>query len=180
MPTSNPYTRYASLLRAVNVGGTGKLPMADLKAMCEELGFEAVQTYIASGNVVFTSALTAGQAQSALEAALLAYAGKPVAVFVRTGAQLQAIVARNPYPQAAPAKVSVVFLHQSPTPADLQSPKGQSTEAFTAGEQVLYIHYPDGMGVSKLRLPALDAGTARNMNTVAKLAQMVINSSCAT
>ena len=53
-------TRYVGLLRAVNVGGTGKLPMADLRAMCAEIGFADVQTYIASGNVVFDSDLTAG------------------------------------------------------------------------------------------------------------------------
>ena len=122
--------------------------------------------------MVFTSALTAKQVQGALETALLAYAGKPVSVFVRTTAQLQAIVERNPYPDAAPAKVAVVFLHQSPTSAELQNPKGQRTEALAAGDQVLYIHYPDGMDTSKLRLPALDAGTARNINTVAKLALM--------
>jgi len=46
-------TRYVALLRAVNVGGTGKLPMADLKALCTELGFKRVETYIASGNVIF-------------------------------------------------------------------------------------------------------------------------------
>jgi uncharacterized protein (DUF1697 family) len=73
---------------------------------------------------------------SARYAALLAYAGKPVAVFVRTGAQLQAIVECTPYPQAVPAQVSVVFLHQSPTPAELHNPKGQRSEAFAAGEQV--------------------------------------------
>ncbi|HEY0489493.1 MAG TPA: DUF1697 domain-containing protein, partial [Telluria sp.] len=50
-------TTFIALLRAVNVGGTGKLPMTELKAMCEAAGFTNVRTYIASGNVVFDSAL---------------------------------------------------------------------------------------------------------------------------
>ena len=66
---------YIALLRAVNVGGTGKLPMAELRAMCESAGFRDVRTYIASGNVVLRSASTAAQVKAALEAPLMRYAG---------------------------------------------------------------------------------------------------------
>jgi uncharacterized protein (DUF1697 family) len=65
-------TRYVALLRAVNVGGTGKLPMSRLRALCKEGGFTRVQTYIASGNVVFESAAAAPKVKSELEARLLA------------------------------------------------------------------------------------------------------------
>lgn len=71
---------YVALLRAVSVGGTGKLPMAELKAMCIAEGFEAVQTYIASGNVVFSTELSEVQVKAALEKRLQTYADKPVAV----------------------------------------------------------------------------------------------------
>ena len=74
---------YIALLRAVNVGGTGKLPMTELKAMCETAGFKSVRTYIASGNVVFASTKSESQVKVALEAALAKYAGKPVGVMVR-------------------------------------------------------------------------------------------------
>src|ERR1700754_3126310 len=77
---------FVALLRAVNVGGTGKLPMSELKAMCEELGFEKVRTYIASGNVVFTSRKSEASIKAALEKRLEAYAKKPVGVVVRSGA----------------------------------------------------------------------------------------------
>ena len=77
-------TAYVALLRAVNVGGTGKLPMSELEAMCETAGFEKVKTYIASGNVVFTSGMSEAEVKAALEKALPAYAGKPVGVMVRT------------------------------------------------------------------------------------------------
>ena len=77
-------TTYIALLRAVNVGGTGKLPMADWKALCTELGFRRVETYIASGKVIFDHDMPAARVQAQLEKRLLAYAGKTVGVFVRT------------------------------------------------------------------------------------------------
>ncbi|RYE86040.1 MAG: DUF1697 domain-containing protein, partial [Myxococcales bacterium] len=73
-------TVFVALLRAVNVGGTGKLPMTDLKKICEQAGFSGVRTYIASGNVVFTSELSAAGVKARLEARLADYAGKPVGV----------------------------------------------------------------------------------------------------
>jgi uncharacterized protein (DUF1697 family) len=68
---------FVALLRAVNVGGTGKLPMSELKDICEKLGFESVRTYIASGNVVFTSRKSEAAIKVALEKRLQTYAGKP-------------------------------------------------------------------------------------------------------
>jgi uncharacterized protein (DUF1697 family) len=76
---------HVALLRAVNVGGTGKLPMAELRALCEAAGFAGVRTYIASGNVVLRSASTARRVQATLEAARSAMPAKPVGVLVRTG-----------------------------------------------------------------------------------------------
>src|SRR5262245_34811302 len=105
---------YIALLRAVNVGGTGKLPMTDLQAMCRRAGFTKVRTYIASGNVVFQSRSTAGNVKSELERLLLAYAGKPVGVMVRTAAEMAAILDSNPYPKAAPNRTLVVFLDEPP------------------------------------------------------------------
>ena len=83
---------YVALLRAVNVGGTGKLPMAELRAMCESAGFSSVKTYIASGNVVFRSKLPAAKVKALLEEALLKYAGKPVGVLLRTAAELKSVM----------------------------------------------------------------------------------------
>ena len=91
---------FIALLRAVNVGGTGKLPMSELKSMCEALGFAGVRTYIASGNVVFTSRKSEAAVKKALEAALESYAGKPVGVMVRTLAEMQAVLTDNPFPKA--------------------------------------------------------------------------------
>ncbi|RFU48402.1 DUF1697 domain-containing protein [Paraburkholderia sp. DHOC27] len=164
-------TAYAALLRAVNVGGTGKLPMSELRAMCETLGFAKVRTYIASGNVVFESQLAEKTVKAKLEKALDAYVGKPVGVLVRSGAELAAILAANPFASAAGNQTVVIFLDAPPPSNVLAKVSGQQSEEIVAGTRELYVHYPNGIGQSKLKIPAASTGTARNMNTVAKLAE---------
>ena len=88
---------FVALLRAVNVGGTGKLPMSELKLMCKSLGFVNVQTYIASGNVVFNTDLDDEKLKSVLEAKLAEYAGKAVGAHVRSAAELKAVLEANPF-----------------------------------------------------------------------------------
>lgn len=163
---------YVVLLRAVNVGGTGKLPMAELTAMCTAEGYADVRTYIASGNVVFRSKLTPAAIQRGLGKRLQAYAGKPVGVLVRTAAEMAAVLAANPFPNAAPNRVVAIFL-DAPLPSDLLSGvKGQKDEEIRPGAREIYVHYGDGMAASKLVIPAAKTGTVRNLNTVAKLAEM--------
>jgi uncharacterized protein (DUF1697 family) len=163
---------FIALLRAVNVGGTGKLAMTELKAMCEHLGFAGVRTYIASGNVVFSSRKSEAAVKQALEAALESYAGKPVGVMVRSAAGMQAVLSDNPFPDAPGNRTVAVFL-DGPPPADtLTAARGRNDEDIKLGRREIYIRYGDGMGQSKLVIPAAKAGTARNMNTVAALAKM--------
>lgn len=163
---------YVALLRAVNVGGTGKLPMAELRAMCEAVGFERVRTYIASGNVVLACASTARQVQAALEEQLARYAGKPVGVLVRTGTELSQVLAANPFPKAAPNRTVAIFLDQTPPADALETVKHRNGEEIALGKREIYVHYGDGMADSKLMIPAAKTGTARNMNTIAKLVEM--------
>ena len=163
---------FVALLRAVNVGGTGKLPMSELKAMCEELGFAAVRTYIASGNVVFTSRKSEAAIKTALEKRLHAYAGAPVGVLVRSAAEMAQVSADNPFPKATPNRTVAIFLDRAPPEDALTSIRGQNNEELRLGRREIYVHYGDGMGTSKLVLPAAKTGTARNMNTVATLAKM--------
>jgi uncharacterized protein (DUF1697 family) len=162
--------RYVALLRAVNVGGTGKLPMAELKAMCREAGFAEVETYIASGNVVFTAEAAAEAVKAALAARLLAYAGKPVGVALRTAAEIAAVLAQNPFPDRAGSRTVAIFLDAAPPPDALAHAKGVAGEEMRLGGREIYVHYGDGMATSKLRIPAARDGTARNINTIAKLA----------
>jgi uncharacterized protein (DUF1697 family) len=161
-----------ALLRAVNVGGTGKLPMSELKAMCEELGFSEVRTYIASGNVVFASRKSEAAVKAALEKRLETYAGKPVGVLVRTADEMAKVLADNPFPKLAPNRTMAVFLDRAPPADTLAGVRGQKEEKIRLGRREIYVHYGDGMGQSKLVIPAAKLGTARNMNTVATLAKM--------
>lgn len=167
---------FVALLRAVNVGGTGKLPMSELKAMCEELGFGSVRTYIASGNVVFTSRNSETAIKSALEKRLAVYAGKPVGVAVRSAAEMAKVLANNPFPKAAPKRTVAIFLDDKPPKDALAGIRGQKDEEIKLGHREIYVHYGDGMGQSKLVIPAAKAGTARNINTIATLAQMAAES----
>ncbi len=163
---------FVVLLRAVNVGGTGKLPMSDLKGLCEKAGFGNVRTYIASGNVVAERDGAEAEAKAALEAELRSYAGKPVGVIVRTAAEMARVVVNNPFPDRAANLTLAVFLDRPPHPDALKDIKGQTNEEFRGSGREIYVHYPDGVGRSKLRILAAEKGTARNMNTVAKLASM--------
>jgi uncharacterized protein (DUF1697 family) len=161
-----------ALLRAVNVGGTGKLPMSELKSICEGAGFENVRTYIASSNVVFKTTLNTTKAQALMEERLEKYAGKPVGVCIRTVVELQTILANNPFPDAATNHNMVIFLNASPPADTIEKSKGQVDEQIALGTREIYVHYDSGMGKTKFKIPAAKEGTARNMNTVAKLAEM--------
>jgi len=163
---------YIALLRAVNVMGTGKLPMTKLKAMCEAAGFKSVRTYIASGNVVFQSSKTEDQVKAVLEAAIAAHAGKPVGVLVRTAAEMAVVLAANPFPELPNNHTLAIFLDDPPPGSALAAVSGRVNEQLRLGKREIYVYYADGIGESKLKIPAAKAGTARNMNTIAKLAEM--------
>jgi uncharacterized protein (DUF1697 family) len=165
-------TVFVGLLRAVNVGGTGKLPMADLREICAGLGFTDVRTYIASGNVVFTSDSCAADVQEALEKALLTYAGRPVGVMIRTAEELSAVLACQPFPDAPPNRVMMIFLDHAPADDAVVNISGQRDERLAVGVREIYAYYPTGMGDSKLKIPAAKTGTARNLNTVAAMVKM--------
>ncbi len=164
---------YVALLRAVNVGGTGKLAMTDLKAICEAAGFGGVRTYIASGNVVFASAESEEAVKHALETRLRMHMGKPLGVLVRSAAEMNAVVAENPFPEAPGNRTVAIFIEGARSPDWLNGIVNQSEdEEVRLGRREIYVRYGAGMGQSKLRIPAARLGTARNMNTVAKLADM--------
>lgn len=108
----------------------------------------------------------------ALAQRLQAYAGKPVGVLVRSASEIAGVVARNPFPQAAGNRVVALFLDGS-LPADpLDGVTGLRDEQLALGTREIFIHYGDGMADSRLRVPCAQHGTARNMNTIGKLAAM--------
>ncbi len=150
------------------------LPMKELAALCTALGLENVRTYIQSGNVVFQSMRPEKSVRGELEQALSKKMGKPVGVVLRTASELSAVLEGNPFPDAPPAKVAVLFLPGAPSEDLLENLVAPGGEQARLGKREIYIYYPDGMGRSKLKLPPSIAksATARNINTVAKLAGM--------
>ncbi|HUJ13677.1 MAG TPA: DUF1697 domain-containing protein [Thermoanaerobaculia bacterium] len=160
---------YAALLRAVNVAGHQPIAMADLRSIAENLGFNEVRTLLQSGNLIFGSARR-DDFEKMLEAKL------HTDVFVRSTADLDAIVAANPFPTEAkddPGRLVVLFLKSSAdAPALQKAIKGREV-ARGKGKQ-LYVYYPDGQGRSKLTNALIEKTldtrvTARNWNTVLKL-----------
>lgn len=168
-------TVFVALLRAVNVGGTAKLPMEELRALCRGLGLEQVETFIQSGNIVFCSQHPEKPIVAVLEQALAQKLTRPVGVLVRKSTELQQILAANPFPGADPSRVGVMFLPEPPAASALAGLTTAGREQTQAMGREIFIHYPDGMGRSKLKIPAqLAKGTVRNVNTVQKLAAITL------
>ena len=163
--------RYVALLRGINVGGHGRLPMARLREICQGLGFARVRTYIQSGNVLFQSAASEAEIIRSLEAALLALMGRPIPVILRKAEELAGVLAANPFPLAEPSRVGVIFFAE-PLPRDLPDrlPLSGPEEVRLVAREI-YVHYPQGMGRSKLKPPP--GGTTRNLNSLAKLVELV-------
>ena len=164
-------TVFIALLRAVNVGGTGKLPMQDLVKLCTRLGFRNPRTYIQSGNVIFESQLSEKSVREQLEKALTKILGKGADVIVRTASELRAVLEANPFPHIEPARVGVYFQSDPVRKTQVSPLKSPTGEEVRVGKREFYIHFPNGMGRSKLKLPA-GVGTMCNINTVAKLVEL--------
>lgn len=182
---------HVALLRGINVGGTNKIAMADLRAVVASLGHTDVATYVQSGNVVFT-ARGADTARGANPAALAAELEQAIArdcgilprVVVLSREELEQVVRDNPY-RAEPnlAYVHAVFFSEQPGPAVMEriaaaerraAAKGGHDEVRMVG-RALFLHTPDGYGRSELAAQlnrasgGAAAGTARNWSTVTRL-----------
>lgn len=172
-------TRYAALLRGVNVGST-RLAMADLRRLVADLGHEDVKTYLQSGNVVFTSAPTKNEILAeGIERRLADELGLRAPVLVRSGTELAAVADTSPYAkkQDDQTRVLVVFLSATPTASrvkELVLPTGENIEYEVIGRE-LHLHFPDGgYGRTKFTTAYLEkklgvVATARNWKSVLAL-----------
>lgn len=167
--------RVVGLLRGVNVGGSNRLKMADLRAAIESLGHTDVETYLQSGNAVFTPSRSRRQLGEAISARLRETCGIDVRVLTRTGAEMASIVATNPYERGDPTKVVVTFLPAIGRPPDLDLDQF-APEGLTVHGREMYLDLPFGQGRSRLvaALSKLDDGvsTSRNWRTVVALAEI--------
>ena len=165
-------TVYVALLRAVNVVGANKLSMPALVELCQDAGCEGVRTYIASGNALFTSRLGERRIKALLEERLRAHLGKPIGVMVRTAAEIAGVLAANPFACHPPERTVAIFLDGPPPSDAIETSRGRNGELLALGTREVYVMYRDGIAHSRLVIPAVQAGTARNMNTIARLAAM--------
>lgn len=177
-------TTWIGLLRGVNVGGNKKVPMAELLAMLAGLGLREPRTLLQSGNALFAAREgDRAKLRTALESATRERFGFDVPWLLRSAAEWRALVAANPFPDAARADPSKLLLF-----ALSAAPEADAVAALAAdlpgGERVcaigseLYVFYPSGIGGSKLDNARIDRrlrliSTGRNWNTVLKLARLL-------
>ena len=184
-------TRYAALLRGVNVGGK-KLAMADLRGLLTDLGLDDVSTLLQSGNAVFaTSGANPARLAAQIEAALADQLGLVSKVLLRNHDELAAVIEENPFPtaEAEPAKHLVQFLFEPLTADDrarIEAFDGGpfAPEEYRVGPGVIYFRFPNGIGrnvmdaafsrhlTATFAKPVRPAMTGRNWNTVRKLAEL--------
>ena len=173
-------TVYVALLRGLNVGGHNKLKMDALRAIAEGCGFGHVQTYIQSGNVVFSSRAGAAKVSSQLHDAILAESGIDSRVVVRTAAEIDGVLRDNPFLDRAtvPKTLHVAFLYDEAVPTfDAVAPASYAPDEVVLGARDAYLLTPDGVGRSKLATESMMRklgfqGTVRNWATVTTLAEM--------
>ncbi len=167
-------TAYVALLRGVNLVGKSTLKMAELKAIADELKLQKARTYIASGNLLFVSGEPEEKLREMLEERMQAHMGKQVRVMLRTAKEMAGIVKANPFSDAAGNQVQAFFMNEKPPKDLLDTVRNKAhDERVAAGRREVFVAYGEkGIGRSRLRIPAAEAGTARNMNTVAKLAEL--------
>jgi uncharacterized protein (DUF1697 family) len=169
-----------ALLRAINVGGNAKVPMAELRAVAEKAGLKNVRTLLQSGNLVFDAGSKAPAAsEKLLEKACAAAFGLRTDIYVRVAAELEAIAANNPFKAEAiddPGHLLVVFMRAAPPAKAFETLQGaiKGRERVRGYRNHAYIHFPDGVGVSKVTPTVIarhlgQPGTARNWNTLCKL-----------
>ena len=171
-----------ALLRAVNVGGR-KLPMAELRALCGELGWTDVATYIQSGNIVFTAPGKPEAIEAALESAIRKHYSYEAPAIVRTAGEWAHYPPGNPFPKAAKDEPNRLMLLLSKRPPakgaeDAIQARAAADEQVRRAGDALWIHFPNGAGASKLTPALIDKAvgspaTARNYRTVATLMEML-------
>ena len=176
-------SRFVVLLRGINVGGKNRVPMAELRAGLTAAGFGDVSTYIQSGNVLLNAAAGSETKISTKVAATVQDEfGITVPVVVRPAEVWPAVMAANPFPQAAeePKLLHVYFCDQAPdgqAVADFEAWQ-EGPEKFQAIGRELYVWYTEGASRSKLTGAVLErklgvTTTARNWSTVLKLADLL-------
>jgi len=174
-------SNYVALFRGINVGGKHIVPMQDLRDILNSVGCENVQTYIQSGNAVFSTSATIAALAKSITAAIDDRFGFAPQVLLLTADQFRAIAASNPFPQGetTPKSLHVAFLTETPPDPDLEALERlqSDSERFALLDGAFFLLAPDGIGRSKLAAKVDRylgvATTGRNWRTVNKLLEMI-------
>ena len=175
-------TSFIALLRGINVGGHKKIPMAELRALGEQIGFAQVQSYIQSGNLIFCATGKADAIETQLEQAIARRFGFAVEVLVRPASQWPALAKTNPFAEASQKEPNLVMMSlakRPPRPEALAAlrERAQNDERIELTGEVLWVHFAGGVAKSKLAPALIDRlvgspVTARNWRTVQKLGEL--------
>lgn len=174
--------RHVALLRGINVAGRNRLPMKQLVAACERLGWTGVRTWLQSGNVIFSATGETASLDTGLEQSVREITGLTIPVVSFPARRFIEILASNPFvdeSEAAPSRV-LAYLSKAAPPSSTES---LLTRAARADERVcvrdaaVWIHFPEGVGRSKLTPGVIDRAvgspaTGRNWNTLTKLREL--------
>lgn len=179
------HQKYIALLRGINVGGHNKIPMAELRSLCAQIGLQNTESYIQSGNLVFSSAGISGELEDGLEQAIHQRFGFSVPVIVRSARQWRSIAANNPFPGISDKSPNLVMLGLCKGIPSVDSGQklldyAKLNERVELVDNHLWIHFPNGVGRSKITPAVLDriAGsvvTMRNWRTVQKLKECCVH-----
>jgi uncharacterized protein (DUF1697 family) len=171
-------TTYVAFLRGINLGSTNKIAMPVLRTMAEGLGYSDVATYINSGNLIVTTTKQAAAVERELAKAIKDTFGLNIDVTVRTDAQLEKVLANNPYPDGNPSQVTVAFLMKAPDARAKERVTSMAAEhePLTFAGREVYVNYSHGLGTSKLAEKFSSivgvSSTVRTIRTVGKLVEM--------
>ncbi|HLT20576.1 MAG TPA: DUF1697 domain-containing protein [Thermomicrobiales bacterium] len=179
-------TSYVAFLRGVNLGAKNKVPMKELRAVLDDMGYQNVRTYIQSGNILFEADdFVEARVAQEMQAAIEAHFGVVSPVVLRSAAELAAVAAANPFDVAAiePAKLHVMLLNREPAQEDVArlDPDRSPGDSYVVKNREIYVHFPNGAGRSRLGVDYFDrvlgvTATARNWNTITKLLEMLADS----
>ena len=166
------------LLRGVNVSGKNKLKMQELRELLADAGFDAVQTYIQSGNIIFSSGERAVAIEKTIAGLITSEFGYQVPTLVRTRQFFEGIVSGCPYAEDEKAHLHVTILDRSASKKSLtEIDADYSPDSFVAKKDVLYVHCPQGYGRTKLNNQFFEkklerSATTRNWKTINKLLEL--------
>jgi len=170
-PKSN--MKYIAFLRGINVGGNTMLSMQELVLLCIDAGLTSVRTYLNSGNVIFENNHSEVKLKESLEKVLRDKKGKDIPVVIRSAKELHSILSHNPFQSAHPSKVGVMLFTKPVANSFVDDVINIGLEEIVLARREIYIHFPNGMGRSKLKFRTTgEAGTVRNINTIRKLVEL--------